>query len=591
MRRIILCLFLLLAAFGAAGEERDYYAEAEQLYSEGKFTEAVMVAREGLSRPVLPEEAAIELHSVLGACYARLGAFDKAAESIFRCYAYDKAHGEAEGLTSSLINLASMYVYAGEPNLAEDYALEAIRNEETVGRPDKLAMAYGKACDVYHATGADSTALRWADKAVALAESALDADAQAIRRSQRAYPLEALGRHAQALEDLRFAERVFRASGTKTSLAIVCFQLAQAYGRTGYNASELQYLREAAGLAREIQDLPLLQKILTQLSESLRDSDPRAAYDCLAEAAQLAADIAASKSNNALELFNVEFETARREQTIALQEMDLQRHRRRLSALLVILGILLIAAVATGVSGVRLRRSERNLKQSNDQKDFLFRVISHDIRSPAVAQLRGIQMLRGNADKLDAAGMKDAFLQMERAAGAEVELIENVLRWAQRKPVEPVRFVLNEMVREALQQLAESAALKEVRLRLDAPREFVVSTIRSNVLLALRNLLSNAIKFSRRGGEVVVRLEEAPGGVRLAVSDRGIGIPADRLDSIFSLESPFRRTGTDGEPSNGLGLPISRHLVEEIGGTLTCTSAEGEGSTFIIFIPESHGNR
>ena len=99
-----------------------------------------------------------------------------------------------------------MYVYAGKAELAADYALEAIANEEQVGRPDKLAMAYGKACDVYHAIGRDSTALRYADIAVAIATKDLDDRAQAIRRSQRAYAMEALGRYSDAMQDLGFAE-------------------------------------------------------------------------------------------------------------------------------------------------------------------------------------------------------------------------------------------------------------------------------------------------------------------------------------------------------------------------------------------------
>ena len=73
-----------------------------------------------------------------------------------------------------------------------------------------MTLTQRKACDVYHALGRDSTALHYANLAVTISEEKLDITAQAIRRSQRAYPLEALGRYGEALSDLQMAEAVFR---------------------------------------------------------------------------------------------------------------------------------------------------------------------------------------------------------------------------------------------------------------------------------------------------------------------------------------------------------------------------------------------
>ena len=69
------------------------------------------------------------------------------------------------------------------------------------------------------------------------------------------------------------------------------------------------------------------------------------------------------------------------------------------------------------------------------------------------------------------------------------------------------------------------------------------------------------------------------------MEDFGIGIPADKLDAIYSSEATFRRSGTSGEPSHGIGLAVSRELVASIGGKLTIHSAEGKGSIFTITIP------
>jgi CheY-like chemotaxis protein len=103
----------------------------------------------------------------------------------------------------------------------------------------------------------------------------------------------------------------------------------------------------------------------------------------------------------------------------------------------------------------------------------------------------------------------------------------------------------------------------------------------------LLNLLSNAVKFNRDGGEVRLACEElAHDRVRLAVSDTGVGIPADKLGRLFI---PFDRLGaeqTDVEGS-GLGLALSKHLVELMGGTLTVTTVPGQGSRFCVELPRA----
>ena len=590
---ILLCQLLIVMALPAMA--RDYYAEAEELYYAGRFSEAIKLALEGVAVPDIGEEDTIELYSILGSSYARLGSFGKAAEYMVKCYEYDKANGEVKGLTSSLINLASMYVYAGEPELAEDYIKEAILNEYEIGRKDKLAMVHGKACDVYHAMGRDSLALEHADIAVAIATKDLDKKAEAIRRSQRAYPLESLGRYREALQDLRFAESVFREADMKQSLSIVCFQLGQEYGREGRTTLERQYLREAADLARDMDDLPLLQKVYSKLAESLKDSNPSAAYDYMKQSSSLQDSISRSKSDHALELFNIEYETARREKTIAEQNLELMRQKRHRSVLAIIILALLAGAIVTLFLAIKTRRSERKLKASNDQKDFLFKVISHDIHSPAVAQLRGIQMIRANAGKLSESQIKKVLLQLERQAESEVELIDNVLRWARSKSGsengESVRFVLAELVKEAISQYKGASDVKGIRLELKEKDEgIVVCTIRSNIMISLRNLLSNAIKFSESGSPVEICLSKTEDGAEISVTDHGVGIPADKMAAIFESGTSFRRLGTDGEPSNGLGLAVSRALMEETGGSLSVQCGEKQGSTFTIHIHNSSDN-
>src|SRR5205823_7506606 len=100
--------------------------------------------------------------------------------------------------------------------------------------------------------------------------------------------------------------------------------------------------------------------------------------------------------------------------------------------------------------------------------------------------------------------------------------------------------------------------------------------------------LSNAVKYNRQGGEVRLSCEAAPGRLRLAVSDTGPGIPPEKLARLFV---PFDRLGAEqtGVEGSGLGLALSKRLVELMGGTLTVTSAVGEGSRFCVELARAEG--
>lgn len=594
MKRLALIIFLLIPLLSWAQEEsEDAYSIAEKQFFEADYGAAIKTALDGLKQEPAKssEESAAELYSILGASYSRLGAFDKASDYFVRCYEFDKKSQNPEGMSSSLINLASMYVYAGKPEMAEKEALEAIAVEKPLGRPVKLAMAYGKACDVYHALKQDETALEYANLAVKTAMETEDPVAIAIRKSQRAYPLLALGRYKEATEDLNYAEKVFLDNGNRQSLAIVYFQLAGLHEKYERNTLSTSYYKKALDLARELPDKPLEQRICLSYANHLKNINPKEAYALLDRSSTLQAEIAKTDSDKALELFNIEYDTAKREEQIATQERALQHKRNTIALLLSVLALLLIAAAITAVTAVHSNKVKKELKQSNDQKGFLLKVISHDIMSPAIAMLRGIQMLRSHSRIPEDAQSSEVLAQLERQAESEVELIGNAVKWVQNKDGsssgEDTHFNIVEMVQEAIGQYREIAAQKGIMLEQDFQEDsIIVCCNRNHLQFALRNLISNSIKFSNPGNKVIIHLHPENDCINLSVEDFGIGIPADKLDAIYSSETTFRRSGTSGEPSHGIGLAVSRDLIASIGGRLTVQSAEGKGSIFTIQIPK-----
>ena len=114
----------------------------------------------------------------------------------------------------------------------------------------------------------------------------------------------------------------------------------------------------------------------------------------------------------------------------------------------------------------------------------------------------------------------------------------------------------------------------------------LVDADRLRMTQILYNLLSNAVKFTPKGGRIRVDAGTADGMARIAVSDTGIGIPSEEHAAIFeSFHQVGATAGSGVREGTGLGLPITRRLVEEHGGRIWLESEPGKGSRFTFTIP------
>ncbi|HLM47838.1 MAG TPA: HAMP domain-containing sensor histidine kinase, partial [Myxococcaceae bacterium] len=147
------------------------------------------------------------------------------------------------------------------------------------------------------------------------------------------------------------------------------------------------------------------------------------------------------------------------------------------------------------------------------------------------------------------------------------------------------RYAADDLVREGLVLLEPLAIQKRIELRTRLCRERLwVSCDRDRVYQVLSNLVGNALKFTPEGGRVTVEVEPEGDFVRFSVKDTGPGLPAEALPHLFQPFWQARRTARQG---TGLGLFISRGIVEAHGGGLEVDSQEGRGSTFSFTLPRA----
>jgi signal transduction histidine kinase len=235
-----------------------------------------------------------------------------------------------------------------------------------------------------------------------------------------------------------------------------------------------------------------------------------------------------------------------------------------------------------------------NLKEGERLKDDFIGVAAHELRTP-LAALKGfaemltIQTARGKGHKLDD-WQREALDAIDQSTTRLVELIDDLLDVTRlqggRLEVHQEPHDLVALVRRVIRRMGVMTDHREVKIMaaadpviacVDAPRiEQVVS-----------NLVSNAIKYSPNGGEVTVevREDEAASDAIIAVRDHGIGIPAAQQPQVFGRFARADNAREMGIGGTGLGLYLSRELVERHGGRVWFESAEGKGSTFYVALP------
>jgi signal transduction histidine kinase len=168
------------------------------------------------------------------------------------------------------------------------------------------------------------------------------------------------------------------------------------------------------------------------------------------------------------------------------------------------------------------------------------------------------------------------------------ELLEGLLTLARIDAGAPLELApedLREVATEAV-KAARAAAGGKVEIEYVAPDEPIEASLdRARIRQVAAILLDNAIKYTPEGGTVAVDVGRENGWMRLAVSDTGIGIPADQLPLVF--ERFHQADPARAEGGAGLGLSIARQIARAHGGEIEAKSEPGEGSTFALRIPRS----
>ncbi len=237
-------------------------------------------------------------------------------------------------------------------------------------------------------------------------------------------------------------------------------------------------------------------------------------------------------------------------------------------------------------SADRLRNALQEAEAANTSKSMFLANMSHELRTPLNAILGYTELLQ---EEIEDETHRADLVRVHRAGAHLLALIDGVLDLSKieagRVETRPAPLDIETFVRDLGVALEPVMRANNNRYVVHMPHQAVLLVVDANALQrVLGNLLSNAAKFTHNG-QVALDVAEAGDGLRIDVSDTGIGMSSSEIKRVFREFEQADASATRSFGGAGLGLAIARRYTQLMGGRLTATSQPGVGSTFTLHLP------
>lgn len=516
-------------------------------------------------------------YMTLANAYQRLGQLDKAIDCYNHCGdLMDEEGGEMAEVSKRYVmnNIAEIHLAMNEYDRAEELyhkcidMLGEVQEQDTASNLD-LATYYQNLAEVYIVQGR-------LDEAAGLAEQSLDL--------------------SQRYQD------------TPNKIINRMMSLSKAYGKTGRKQEGEALLEEALQLAEDNNELFLqavlhlqqgdyktaiamaeenhydgvLQEALNTGYQDLRERDPKQALEYLERSVVMKDSIFNENQQQLIRDYQVRYAMQEKEHELAMQREKNEKARMMLVGL-VFLAIVLFALFVIWWRLAQMRKKRnQELTQLNEMKDRLMSIVSHDVKTPVSAIRSVLEQLCSYYDGMNDTDRKASLMMLKSTSEALSDRLFNILQWV-RSVLEhgvaaPEDFNVAKLVDQAIQSQDYNIGMKSLKVVNEVPSALTAHDDPSVASLVLQNLLSNAVKFSYPHGEIHVREEDDADCIWLVVQDNGKGITEQKLEKIFRFVSSSS-SGTGGETGTGIGLFVSKQLLDKTGGAIRVESVLGEGTT------------
>lgn len=233
-----------------------------------------------------------------------------------------------------------------------------------------------------------------------------------------------------------------------------------------------------------------------------------------------------------------------------------------------------------------LQLKTESLAQERDHTKTLVTDISHQLKTPISALKTCFSMYIEAENEEERQEFLDRCrMQMEKLETLTASLIQISRLEYQMIVLHPSPVSLMEILIDAVNTVYEKAQEKEIRIVTDDFEDLRLSLDQKWTVEAIANILDNAVKYSSAGQTVFLRVQKLYSFVRIEIEDSGIGICREEQNQIFQRFYRGKSEAVQREEGSGVGLYLSRKILEDEGGTLSVRSAREKGSIFIVQLP------
>jgi len=563
------------------------------------------------SKFLIDQETSVQIHHEVDSLYL-VGDYSRAIEQTLILLAYYKNRDDLRGQIVCNNYLGDFLRASGSHTGSLDYLVNALTLNTQLDDSLLRAQTYNYLAASYF----ELDYPKYLDSAQLYASISIDI-ANYFQNEKLVYSNlnilgkveEGSGNFDRALTYMNRALEIVRRASPVDEPLVLC-NIAGAYFLKGEIDRSRELALKAYDKAKQ-DNINTYLRLTTALLEriSLHEGNYREAHYYLSELTQYTRNFLDEKTEERVRAMQEQIQQAAEEAEI---QQELFRRKILTISLLVLIGLAILFIIVFARQKFRLRKTNRELHARNDDlhrqqeetrnltlelqtsnatlKNFIS-IIAHDLKNPFNTIIGFSDLLHTEYGTLTPEERKLAIENTHKSALSAYSLLEQLLSWARLQTgafqLELTTIDLLELINEVMTHIQTAALLKKQTLSKQIPSGLFIQADKNMMLAVFRNLLSNAIKFTPDGGSINVSAVDAAGTVKILVRDSGVGIPQYGLDKLFSIDEPFKTSGTSGEKGTGIGLLLCKEYLEKNHGTIAVESTEGQGTTFTVAIPRA----
>jgi signal transduction histidine kinase/CheY-like chemotaxis protein len=552
----------------------------------------------------------------LGCSYDLQGNYPEAIKNHYAALKIREKIGDKHGI--ALSNMGIGVIKNSQKNFSEalNFLFVAINICKEIGDKQGIAYAYLNIGDTYRGLNNYPETMKYYSSALALFTEAGYIDGIATSSLYIGEIYYILGNYPEALKSQFTALKIFQKFGDIQGISATFINIGEMYLKQKKHNSAFEYLNKALPLAIECGSLPEIKssyRVLAAVDSATGNFKQALIHYKLFIAAR--DSLMNTENNNKITQQQMQYEfdkkesqtRAEQEKKNAVAEKEIQKQKLVRNGFI---GGFIIVLMFAGVffkqrnkikkGNAALQVAKDRAEKSEQFKQQFLANMSHEIRTPMNAVM-GMTSLVLNTPLKE---KQKFYLEgIRKSSDTLLHIINDILDLSKieagKMELEKIDFSLRDTLKQVKQTLNHRAEEKGLELILDIATGIDDVVIGDPVRLnqVLINLAGNAIKFTEKGS---IRIEIVPGGsatahdsettLQFSVSDTGIGIPQEKLQTVFENFSQANASDNRKYGGTGLGLSISRQLVELMGGKISIASVEGSGTTFSFSVNFEKGS-